>query len=272
MLRYPLTVAGGSDTVSFSPQKYRANSASGGSAPADAGANAITLYMPNNTPNVGNPQGWAGVNFEGPLGAVQRDTGKAITAAVMGLDGQTSVSSIMQDVKSQFDVEENIGRSMPAVKQLGLQMLPKKLMGGTPNQMLAISKGQVYNPNVELIYSQPGFRNFVFNFDFIPKSRAEAQAVNQIILEFKKWSAPKDLENGMFEVPYVWQVKYSSKNYMNKFKPAACTNVSVVYNSNTDLHVSHRDGAPVQTSLSLAFMEVDIITRGDHEKAGGQGY
>ena len=144
-----------------------------------------------------------------------------------------------------------------------------------PNQILALSRGQVYNPNVELLYQQPQFRQFSFNFDFVPKNPGDSIAMNNIILNFKKWSAPKDLQNGMFEVPYVWQIKYYSNgqenSYMNKFKPAACMNVSVVANQATDMHVSHVDGVPVQTSIGLFFKETDIILRDDHQ-AGTQGY
>ena len=90
-------------------------------------------------------------------------------------------------------------------------------------------------------------------------------------MNFKKWSAPLDLENGMFEIPHVWQVTYmtgkgSENKNMNKFKKAACTNVQVQANSSTDMHVAHDGGVPIITSLSLNFMEVDIITRKDHTK------
>ena len=141
-----------------------------------------------------------------------------------------------------------------------------------------MSRGKVYNPNVELLYDQPTFRSFSFQFDFVPKSAEETQAVNNIIKNFKMNSAPEDLQNGMFKLPYVWQVRYNiggggENQFMNKFKPAACTNVAVVANQGTDMHVSHAsDGSPIQTSISLDFMEVEIITRKDHETAGGQGY
>ena len=182
---------------------------------------------------------------------------------------------IMEKMRNQLEAGGSIGsRAGGVAKQAALQAMGQEILGGTPNQMLALSRGQVYNPNVELLYQQPQFRQFSFNFDFVPKNERDANAMNQIILNFKKWSAPKDLENGMFEVPYVWQVKYhtgSGENeFMNKFKPAACMNVSVVANQATDMHVSHVDGAPVQTSLGLFFKETDIILRDDH--TSGQGY
>ena len=59
---------------------------------------------------------------------------------------------------------------------------------------------------------------------------------------------------------------------MNKFKKAACTNIQVQANAPTPMHVAHMDGVPVITTMSLSFMECDIIIRQDHEEVGGQGY
>ena len=79
----------------------------------------------------------------------------------------------------------------------------------------------------------------------------------------------------MFEVPKVWQVRYMSgageNQFMNKFKPAACVSVQVVANQSTDMHVSFENGAPIQTTMSLSFKEIEIITRKDHENAA-QGF
>ena len=137
-----------------------------------------------------------------------------------------------------------------------------------------LQRGEVYNPNVELLYESPQLRSFSLDFIFIPKNIGEARIVNNIIKEFKKWSAPQD--NGtMLEVPHLWTVTYKSgvgqDGFMGKFKKCALTTVSVQHNPQTDMHVTFSDGTPVVTALSLAFQEVDIITRDDHDSAGPQG-
>jgi hypothetical protein len=109
------------------------------------------------------------------------------------------------------------------VLRQGLLTAVAPMMDTTATQLMALAKGEVYNPNVELLYKMPGLRDFNFSFNFVPKNSAEAQEVNRIIKNFKKWSAPKDIGNGMFEVPHVWQVKYKTKGgkpnpNMNKFK------------------------------------------------------
>ena len=274
-LKYPSTAGGiDSDYVTFSPFKWRSNR-KGGASPPESNAQAVILYMPNDTPGVRNSNSWSGATFLGPLGDIQKRGGEALGGiAYDGFSNGLSVDSVVERLKgaaSEFGVKDGLG----ALGQKGME-LAGGMMGVTPNQQLALGNEAVFNPNVELFYSSPKLRPFSMSFDFVPKNAAEAQTVNQIIMNFKKWSAPADLENGMFEIPHVWQVKYmtgaaENKN-MNRFKTAACVDIQVKANSQPDMHVAHAGGVPIVTSMSLSFMEVDIITRKDHEDVGGQGY
>ena len=276
-LSYPLDIGSGlSDFVTFTPMEYRAQS-QGGSAPVSGGAQGVTLYMPNSTPPVGNPQSWGPMTgFSGPMGAMFRDAAVTAASSIDRIGGDGTVSGYLESVKKDL-AKVAQGTNFGEVGKQGAMNVVAGLTPATPNQLLALSRGKVYNPNVELLYEQPGFRNFTFHFDFLPKNPGEANVMNEIIRNFKSNSAPEDLENGMYKLPFVWQVKYhvgggGENQFMNKFKPAACTAVAVQANQGTDMHVSHVDGSPVQTTLTLDFMEVEIITRIDHQNAGGQGY
>ena len=286
-LRYPTEVGGAAspDYVQFVPSEYRSNSArgfqgdagdgrAGAAGPGSPGAQSVILYMPNSTPGVGNSQQWGEVNFVGPVGAAIRDIqiGAANTTyAEGGISG--IVDKFTSEIKGIYDSHKgNVG----GILRQGVLGTIGPMMGANAAQLMALAKGQVYNPNVELLYKMPGMRSFNFNFNFVPKSAAEAQEVNRIIRNFKTWSAPEDLENGMFRVPHVWEIKYMSggvenKN-MNKFKKAACVGVTVQANPQTTMHVAHEDGMPIETVMSLNFREVDIITRKDHRNVQGQGY
>ena len=273
-LSYPTGIGGGlSDFVTFTPMEYRAQ-ARGGSAPVGSGAQGVTLYMPNSTPMIGNQQVWNSMTgFRGPMGAATRDV---VSGAADQIYDGTGIDGVKEKITAGLkSIDQQKAGSI--AQQAGMNLLGD-LSSTSPNQLLAFSRGKVYNPNVELLYDQPSFRNFNFQFDFVPTSASESLAMNNIIRNFKMNSAPEDLQNGMFKVPYVWQVQYhvggaGENQFMNKFKPAACTAVSVQANQGTDMHVSHaQDGSPIQTSISLEFMEVEIITRKDHVNAGGQGY
>ena len=98
-----------------------------------------------------------------------------------GIDGITAGMEQALNLKSQ--------NYAGAASQFALQAIPQ-LSGKSPNQLLALQTGQVYNPNVELLYQAPNFRTFSFNFDFIPSNAGEADTMNQIIRSFKSNSAP----------------------------------------------------------------------------------
>ena len=281
-LSYPIHVNDGSnDYVLFQAHQYRSNNAypgqggnkGGTSGPAEG--QPIILYMPNSTPQVDNGQSWNQKSFVGPLGSLKAGLATGVAAAVNDISGlnKENGQQVVEQLKSQFTNMKNQGGD--AAKQLMIGAVAES-MGMSASNALALAKGQIYNPNIELLYEGPGRRNFGFAFNFIPKNPSETQRVNDIIMEFKKWSSPK--ENGaMFEVPCIWQVTYmtgSGKNTrMNAFKRAALSNISVQANASSDMHATYEDGMPIATSISLMFQEVDTVTRQDHATSGTlQGY
>ena len=258
----------------------------GAAAPPLSDAKSVILYMPNSTPAVGNTNAWndSGQTFQGPFGGFKKALGSDGAAAVMNLAGGDGGGGLARQA-ANFDVGK-VGGSIANRLKEGVKASPSMLgqvamtagasaLGTTANSLLAISRGQVYNPNVELLYSAPGMRTFGFDFRFIPKDFEEADIVNQIILNFKMWSSPAE-NSSMFDVPHVWEIAYKTGNaenkYMNRFKKAALKAVTVQANPQTDMHVAHPQGVPIETAISLSFMEVDIITRQDHYSVGGQGY
>lgn len=271
-LRYPSQLnEAATDYVVFSSEEYRSNSSTEGSPPAIG--DSIILYMPNSTPALGNENSWGGMPFEGPLGAIKRDLMGAAAQATSEIGKSGGMSAIKDDITKKFEARK--GDAVPAARQGALNAI-----GGTfgfnPNAILAIQRGEIYNPNIELVYQGPNLRSFAFDYNFIPKSAAETNAINSIIMTFKKNSAPTQ-SGGMLKVPKVWNIKYmtggAQNRYMNAFKKCALMGVAVQYNAGSDMHQTFVDGMPVTTSLQLSFQEVDIILSGDHDEAGtAQGY
>ena len=264
-----------SDYMTFTPEEYRSNNAGGAAGPPAVGA-PIVLYMPNSTPAVGNEQSWNTNTFEGPLGAIKRDLALAGVEASQELLGSADggISAITDDLAEKFKARR--GEAGGAVRQAAVNAVAG-FAGTNANALMAIQRGEIYNPNVELTYQGPGMRSFSFDYNFIPKNAAETNIVSNIIMTFKKLSAPKDLGSGMLKVPYVWNIKYMSGGgqnpYMHAFKKCACLGVTVQYNAGSDMHQTYTDGMPVTTTLKLTFQEVDIILRDDHDASGSlHGY
>ena len=254
--QYPTNAPSGADFVQFSHSEY--NSRGGG---GNGGAGGITLYMPEKTPAVGNPQNWTSTNsyFAGPLGDMKRGIIETMADAA-SINSTDDAGRVVKNAVEKF--KNAAGSAGGAGRQLALEEAGK-FMGLSANQILSVTKGEIYNPNTELFYNAPNLRQFTFNFGFAPRSRGDANAAFEIIKEFKAYSSPDDTGNGKYKIPHVWHIKYSNSKY-NRFKPAACVDVSVDYNGSLDQYMTFEDGSPITISLTLVFKEVEIVVRNDH--------
>lgn len=131
--------------------------------------------------------------------------------------------------------------------------------------------GYVFNPQKQMLFQGIEFRQFNMSFTFTPYSSKEAQDVKEIIKLFRKWSAPQKTSSfgGMFfNPPAVFQVDFKFNNSQNlnipKLKDCVITSVEVNYAPN-GMWSAHSDGAPVQTTVTLALQEMDLVDRSDIE-------
>ena len=60
----------------------------------------------------------------------------------------------------------------------------------TANDILALSKGKVFNPYTEQLYSNMQFRNHVFSFKFFARNESESIQINHIIKYLKQGALP----------------------------------------------------------------------------------
>lgn len=255
-LRYPTDRPQDADFVTFQHKKYSGRGGGGG---GGAGG-SIVLYMPEQTPAVPNQQNWNNTrSYAGPLGDMQR---RLLDAAVDVSDVDLkNIPATVNDMVKRFQgAGSNVG---PAARQGYLSFLAKK-MNRSVNQITSLTKGEIYNPNVEMWYDGPSLRSFTFEFIFAPKSSQDNQAAMRIIKEFKKWSSPKE-QGQKYEIPHVWDIAYSNQHY-NKFKTAALVNVVVDYNAGLSSHMTFEDKAPIVSAMSLQFTECELVTQDDHEQ------
>ena len=69
-------------------------------------------------------------------------------------------------------------------------------------------KGQVLNPNLELLFRGPALRSFSFEFKLSPRTKKEADTVRTIINYFKKNMAARKSGNLFLTAPYVFEIAY----------------------------------------------------------------
>jgi hypothetical protein len=148
----------------------------------------------------------------------------------------------------------------------------------TLDQLLARSGGQVLNPNMELLFSGPGLRQFKFTFKFTPRFEKEATEVKNIIKAFKRNMAPKGSGDNFLSTPNIFQIQYMQGDrqhkFLNKFKLCALTNMSVNYTGD-GVHATYYDGTPISMQMDLSFSELTPIYNEDYDDYGsdtGVGY
>ena len=149
--------------------------------------------------------------------------------------------------------------------------LASTIVGGEDFAKLGLfaTTGLVRNPQMELIYSSPVLRKFVFDFRLIPRSQPEAAAVLDVIEALKYHSAPEILNGsgGRYLIPpSQFQIEFyngDGTQNLKLFKTKNCvlTGVSVDYTPNG--FATFYDGMPVEIRMQLNFQETAIISKSD---------
>ena len=201
----------------------------------------VALYMPATLTNVQNSTyqsaelgivGAAAKAVTGPSGGDMNASKLAATGSELLTTGLKSASPT--------------GKSLADIKQ--------------------ISEGVVVNNRTELIFDNIDRRSFTFDFKMIPRSEEEAQTIKNIVKTFRTNMAPAfssatDTGKTMI-VPSGFEIEFKpNKNtYLPKIGMSVCTSCTVTYGGARPQFF--HDGSPVETSMTLQFQELEMITRG----------
>ena len=149
-------------------------------------------------------------------------------------------------------------------------------------QLLARQTGQIFNPNMELLFNGPTLRNFNFSFKMTPRSPEEALEVKNIIRMFKLNMAPKTKNTGsvggsgiFLKTPSVFELRYKKgageHPFLHKFKQCFLTNISVNY-TGEGVYATYDDATPISMTMDLSFKELEPIYDVDYDFADGVGF
>lgn len=138
---------------------------------------------------------------------------------------------------------------------------------------LALStQGLAINPQQQLLFDGIDFRTYQLSFTFTPYSRQEAETVKEIIKLFRYHAAPQitTAAAGMFFVPpSTFDLDFlfngQRNNNVSRVAESVIENIDVNYAPNG--WAAYDNGAPVQTTLTMNFKEIELIDK-DKIKAG----
>ena len=219
----------------------------------------------------------------------------AAAGAMMGVmkSGATSVSMALGNMSTEEGLKKirsDIGGNLTAgdtdalidAAKMGLTVKATSSAMGifganvSPEQLLARSSGQIFNPNLELLFNGPSLRSFSFSFKMTPRSAQEARQCKLIIRSFKQNMAPKtggDTIGGsaiFMKTPNLFELRYRKGNsdhpFLNKFKQCFLTNVAVNY-TGEGVYATYDDATPISMQLDLQFKEIEPIYFDDYDQS-----
>lgn len=145
------------------------------------------------------------------------------------------------------------------------------------SQLVSRATGQVFNPNLELLFEGVNIRSFPFSFEFFPRNPKEADQVKRIIGVLKRsMSARKEGSTGniFISAPDVFQLTYMKGNkkhpFLNRFLPMALTSVNISY-TGSNTYSTFYDGTPTHMRMDLTFKELNPVYFEDYEALDKSG-
>lgn len=148
------------------------------------------------------------------------------------------------------------------------------------SQLVSRATGQVFNPNLELLFEGVNLRTFPFSFELFPRNRKEGEEVMKIIRALKTSMTARKKANkgqrGLFiGAPDVFQLTYmkgkSPHPFLNTFLPMALTSFNIVY-TGSNTYSTFYDGTPTHMRMELTFKELSPVYSEDYEGTTGVGY
>lgn len=248
----------------FAPKQYRF---SYDVFPEDLGSDyyghwmTITAKVPAGAGNVGT----------GPFKSINESSfGRNISAYSVGLfipgAGEGGSGIIYEDKHEYTDIKlTNL-----AGKALGV------FAGGAVGSASDIGAmpsmfGHPINPGVQVLYRSTNLRAFQFTFMMAPSSQKESESMDRIIWNLRRFAAP-DTNQGaawLFDTPAEFEIKFYNKGQENlaipRIRRCVLTDINVNYTPQGEWS-TFRNGYPVSCLFSVAFQEMEIITRDKIER------
>ena len=221
---------------------------------------SIALYMPN-TLNFTHTQGYSDLDLGSETAALLGAVGK------VGLEGGVNPNQRGRNL-SPF-----------LLQKIASGLLANKLIDSPKAATAAFigATGLTQNPQLELIYTTPSFREFRFSFMFYPRSEQEALEVQKLIKRLKFHQAPevKSGSAGYFLVPpSEFDIEFYYNGQINPNIPtiSTCvlTSIDMDYAPN-GFHTFETPGdnspqlgatgMPTAIRMDLTFKETEIMTK-----------
>ena len=170
-------------------------------------------------------------------------------------------------------IQKNAGDVFKAV---GIDGIVNLLSGipslGGAREALEMQMGQVVVDRMEMAFKGIDKRKFSYTFKMIPRSAKEAEEVKHIINMFKAHMLPEMVDGNdrgrLMTYPSTFDIQYmyaeQENQYLNKVSTCYLESMDVDYGGDryyTHEYIDNVGAPPTETSITLQFGEIDLITR-----------
>jgi hypothetical protein len=206
-------------------------------------------------------------------------------AVTWGGDEMTPLEKSLAEFANSFITEGASAAADTAGTQLGnVQKSSSDLRTGVAaiftsqavgkSNILSRTKGAVFNPNMELLFSGPTLRPFNFTFKLSARGTKDRDQIRQIIRFFKQGMAVQRTQSQLFlKAPHTFKIRYLHKNkdhsYLNLIKECALQSFTVNYTPEGN-YMTFADGMMTSYEISMQFQELEPIFNDDYSKLPGK--
>ena len=249
-------------------------------------AGSILLPVPNSVQD-GNSVDYGNSKMNSLQAVAANGVREIMDAPATGGDPDKTYMNNMAAAVDKFtgDLQAGVGTGDKATDLLKKRLTTSALglFGGniTVEQLMSRENGEIFNPNLELLFNGPTLRAFKFSWKMMPRNQKEAEQCKLIILAFKQNMAPKTKASPgqggswFLKTPNVFELRYRTGNkdhpFLHKFKQCFLTDIAVNYTGEAS-HMTYGDGTPVSMQMDLTFKELEPIYDVDYEDVEGVGY
>ncbi len=206
-------------------------------------------------------------------------------AVTWGGDEMTPLEKSLAEFANSFITEGASAAADTAGTQLGnVQKSSSDLRTGVAaiftsqavgkSNILSRTKGAVFNPNMELLFSGPTLRPFNFTFKLSARGTKDRDQIRQIIRFFKQGMAVQRTQSQLFlKAPHTFKIQYLHKNkdhsYLNLIKECALQSFTVNYTPEGN-YMTFADGMMTSYEISMQFQELEPIFNDDYGNLDGK--
>ena len=206
-------------------------------------------------------------------------TGAAAAAAVNIMEGAGDAGFKVGEALDRIKASAGAALKQSGIDSANAQKLITNYLAGqavglfganiSVQQMLSRQSGEIFNPNMELLFNGPTLRAFKFSFKMMPRNMDESDQVKNIIRTFKKGMSPKTGQSRAFiKTPNVFELRYrqgrTEHRFLNKFKQCFLQDISVNYTGEGN-YATYDDGTPISMIMDLTFKELEPIYDIDYD-------